>query len=151
MYVILFTMKKFTRRHFLIFLFLFIILALITGYYYKDNVSYENPDLIAENEARAMAQKVGLLVILPTDETPTVATVSAPHLLKDQIFFKEAKKGDIVLIYANARKAVLYDPGVNKIVNISNISIDSKGRSSDPSPSIRYSPVLEKAPNPNEF
>ena len=45
-----------------------------------------------------------------------------PDLLKNQAFFANAQKGDIVLIYANAKKAILYDPVGNKIVDTAPIS-----------------------------
>jgi hypothetical protein len=35
----------------------------------------------------------------------------------------DAKKGDKVLIYTNAKKAILYDPELNKIVNVAPLNI----------------------------
>ena len=63
------------------------------------------------------------MIVLPEDEIPTVATVSDPEKLKEQPFFSDAKKGDKVLIYANAKKAILYDPMANKIVTVAPINI----------------------------
>ncbi len=57
-------------------------------------------------------------MILPNGETPTIATVSDPEALKDQVFFVDAQKGDKVLIYSNAKKAILYRPGDDKIITI---------------------------------
>jgi hypothetical protein len=72
-----------------------------------------------------LVTKVGKLIVLPSNETPTVATVVDPSVLKSQPFFANAKKGDAVLIYTSAKTAILYDPAVNKIVNVAPITIGS--------------------------
>ncbi|MCX7929089.1 MAG: hypothetical protein N2558_05435, partial [Patescibacteria group bacterium] len=53
---------------------------------------------------------------LPNEEEPTLATITDINKLKDQDFFKKAKNGDKVLIYAKARKAILYRPSGNKVI-----------------------------------
>lgn len=68
---------------------------------------------------------VGKLMVLPTDEVPTLATVSDPEKLKDQAFFAKASIGDKVLIYTKARKAILYSPSANVIVEVSPLNISS--------------------------
>jgi hypothetical protein len=55
-----------------------------------------------------------------------VATVSDPEKLKEQPFFTQAKKGDKLLIYAKARKAILYDPAINKIIEVSTLNIGNE-------------------------
>ncbi|MDE2399714.1 MAG: hypothetical protein KGL67_01745 [Patescibacteria group bacterium] len=112
------------RKYFRFFVILFIcIIIAVVGYLYSGRVSYKNPDTVMNAEAKALVDKVDKLAYLPQDETPTVAKVSNPALLKDQTFFADAKTGDVVLIYSNARKAILYDPVANKIVNISTINV----------------------------
>jgi hypothetical protein len=61
-------------------------------------------------------------MVLPADETPTIATVSDPEKLKDQPFFANAKKGDKVLIFSNSAKAILYSPTEDKIVEVAPIN-----------------------------
>ncbi len=61
---------------------------------------------------------VGRLIVLPTDERPTVATVNNLDVLRDKPLFRDAKVGDRVLIYAQAQKAVLYDPDADRIVEV---------------------------------
>ena len=77
-----------------------------------------------QTEAQKLVSQISKFLILPTDEEPTVATVSDPEVLKDQPFFAGAKLGYKVLIYAKAKKAILYDPVVNKIVNVAPINLD---------------------------
>jgi len=79
----------------------------------------------AADQAKQVVDAVGKLMILPTDETPSVATVSDPSQLANQPFFQNAKKGDMVLIYNKAKKAILYDPTQNKIIDVAPSSIGS--------------------------
>ena len=120
------------RRYFpLIMVVLVIILALTSAYFYKQSKS--DPNAASQAEIKSLVQKVGRLAILPTDETPTVATVSDPDALKSQAFFVDAKKGDKVLIYSNAKKAILYDPVADKIVNIAPLNSESATPTTTPS------------------
>ena len=117
-------MRKLIRKYFLlVFVFFLILVGALIGLFYGGEVSYKTPDSIAKSQAKILIEKVGRLVFLPGDETPTIATVSDPAALDNQEFFAEAKKGDQVLIYTNARKAILYDPAANKIVNMATLNI----------------------------
>jgi len=91
----------------------------------------KNPQKIAQQEVQELVSKVSKLIVLPEGETPTIATVSDPEKLKEQPFFANAKKGDKVLIYTNAKKAILYDPVNNKIVEVAPVNI---GETAAPSP-----------------
>ena len=74
-------------------------------------------------EVDSLIAEVGSLIALPTDEKPTVATVSDVEKLKDQPFFKNAANGDKVLIYTNAKKAILYRPSEKKVVEVGAVNI----------------------------
>ena len=100
-----------------------------------------DPQRIAQEEVKSLVIKVGKLIVLPEGEEPTVATVTDPELLKDQPFFANAKTGDKVLIYTNARKAVLYSPEENKIIEVAPVSI---GAAAAPAPAI--TPPAEQLP-----
>ncbi len=82
-------------------------------------------------ESSAVIKAVGKLMVLPTDETPTIATVSDLSKLKDQVFFAKAKVGDKVLIYTIARKAVLWRPSTNQLIEVSALnSTDASSKDS---------------------
>ena len=72
----------------------------------------------AQAEMQALVAEIGKLIELPKGENPTVATITDPEKLKDQPFFANAKNGDKVLIYPNARKAFLYDPSTKKLIEV---------------------------------
>ena len=95
-----------------------------TAYLYNQVKSLKaNPEAKSQEEVAALVAKVGTLIVLPEGETPTVATVNDPEKLKEQPFFAKAKQGDKVLIYTNAKKAILYDPIANKIVEVAPLNI----------------------------
>lgn len=73
-----------------------------------------------------VVSRVGALMLLPSDETPTVATVSDTNALQDQAFFKNAHVGDVVLMYPKTQKAILYSPSQNKIIEVAPITVDTQ-------------------------
>ncbi len=107
------------------------IAAFGSAYYFYNEVSTLKKDSknIAKEENLRLIASIGKLIILPEGETPTVVTVSNPEALKTQPFFAKTKKGDKLLLYATAKKAILYDPENNKIVEVAPINI---GESSKP-------------------
>lgn len=110
--------------------------------YQKAQKILKDPSLVANKEANLLVSKVGKLIELPTDEEPTVATVIDAQKLKDQLFFAKAKNGDKVLLYTNARKAILYDPKENKIIEVAPINIGAQGGT--PSPQVEQPPPKTK-------
>jgi heme/copper-type cytochrome/quinol oxidase subunit 2 len=88
------------------------------------------PEQTAQDEVTRIVKEVSKLIVLPADETPTLATVSDPSLLSNQPSFRDAKKGDKVLIYQGAQKAILYDPVAKKVLNIIRLNIN------DPAPVV---------------
>lgn len=97
--------------------------------YQKSQALLKNPTEAAKEEVRALVAKVGQLIELPQGEEPTVATVSDKNKLKDQAFFAKSENGDKVLIYTNAKKAILYRPSANKVIDVAPINIGSPSAS----------------------
>ncbi len=84
----------------------------------------EGQKQVSQNEAKALKAQVSKLIQLPS-ENPTVATISDIKKLKDQPFFNGAKNGDKVLIFTEARKAIIYRESENKIINSGPIAVTS--------------------------
>lgn len=100
---------------------LILILAIGTSiYFYKKANS--NPQEDAAKELVRITNMVSKHMVLPPNESPTMATVSDPEKLKDQPFFANAKKGDKVLIFSESRKAILFDPVADKIIEVAPIN-----------------------------
>lgn len=102
----------------LILILLVLVLGGVAFYFYRQSTLSDAGTKESIAEAKTLVRKVGKLMILPDDETPTIATVSDPEALRDQAFFVDSKVGDKVLIYSNSKKAILFDPKQNKIINI---------------------------------
>lgn len=83
----------------------------------------------AKEDVKQLIEKIGKLIAIPKDETPTVATVNDIEKLKSSPFFTNAKNGDRVLIYTTAKKAILYRPAENKIIDVGPISIGTPSAS----------------------
>ena len=121
------------------FLFVYIVLcALVVGFagttywYYQKYVTLlsKNPQSQVVDD---LLKNVSRLIVLPENESPTVATVSDLSKLKNQPFFANAHIGDKVLIYTNARKAILYSPTDRRIIEVAPLNIGGTGTSTSAS------------------
>lgn len=116
----------------------FIVAMAAAIYFYSQSVRaqnlLQNPTEAAKEENKKLIEKVGKLILLP-EEDASIATIADIDKLKDQAFFAKAKKGDKVLVFTNAKKAILYDPLANKILEVAPLTIGSA--SASPSAPIR--------------
>ena len=104
---------------------LIIILALFSIFMflqYREAKAKLNPSVAVAKQTTDLVSKVGKLIILPNGETPTIATVKEAAKLKSQAFFADAKDGDEVLVYNKEKRAILYRPSTNQLVNVSSVS-----------------------------
>ena len=120
-----------------------VVLALVGvgAYFAYDYVQDQNakierlsdPQQAAKDEATKVKDLVAELADIPADETPTIATVNDASKLQGQAFFIKAQNGDKVLIFTKAKKAYLYRPSTNKIIEVAPINIgDNEG--AEPAP-----------------
>ena len=98
---------------------------------FQKNLVSSTPDSQASaaqqnKEAADLVAQVGKLIQLPQGEVPTIATVSDPANLIDQDFFKQAKIGDKVLIYIEAKKAYLYRPSAHLLIEVAPITPEAQ-------------------------
>jgi hypothetical protein len=106
-----------------------VVAALIPSVYFyiqsqQAQARLANPNLFAAEEVKKYISEISKLMMLPTGETPTLATVNDKEKLKSQPFFAHAENGDKVLIYTNAKKAILFRPSLNKIIDVAPININ---------------------------
>jgi len=143
-------------------LIIFIILLILVapGYYfyiqYQDTQKLlENPADSAKEEVAAVVAKVEELILLPKDEDPTLATVSDKTKLANQAFFAHAQNGDKVLIYTKSKKAYLYRPSLDKIIDVAPVNIGEQAPpqqpvniagKTTPSPSAKVTPTETPTP-----
>lgn len=116
----------------IIVIFIVIILGLagtVTFYFYNkfQQAQYllQNPSEATKQETRLLTGAISKLMRLPEDEDPSIATVLDRDKLKDQEFFAHAENGDKILLYTKTRKAILYRPSKNIIIDVADMSISS--------------------------
>jgi len=108
-----------------------VILLSLSGYFYyrahrverQMREINENPQAMTQQKTDDLLAEVSQLMLLPTDETPTIATVSDLERLRGQEFFANAAVGDKVLIYTKHAKAILYDPEQKKILEVAPLQL----------------------------
>lgn len=77
------------------------------------------PVAASNDEIGRIVEKVSRHIILP-EETPQVLTLAnINNIKKDQPFFAKAKDGDRLLVYS--QKVIIYDPILDKIVDVAAI------------------------------
>ena len=138
-----------SRLKYIVIFLILLILAVVAVYFYiqyqNANNLLKNPNQQATAEATAIVARVGKLIELPTNENPTVATVSDKSKLANQPFFANAQNGDKILIYPLAKKAILYRPSINKIITVGAANIPTTPQTklqTGVSPTIVPSPTV---------
>jgi hypothetical protein len=130
---------------------LILVVAELSGYLFFQSANTKHTGTPAANqkEQSDLVTKVGRLIQLPDGEQPTIATVSDITKLQGQIFFTHAQNGDKVLIYAQAKKAILYRPSTNKIIDVGPVAITQPTEAASPTqtltPAISISPTSVQA------
>jgi uncharacterized protein HemX len=127
--------KRLTPKKVLVLL-LIVVLAAGAGYFaYKYNQANNeakrlaDPKIAATQQVNDLVAQVGKLVELPEGQTPTIATVTDKSKLSSQAFFKNAENGDKVLIYTQSKRAILYRPSTNKVIEIAPLNIGNNSSS----------------------
>ena len=92
--------------------------------YFEDDVSTtkEGTDT-ATNSIAYIVSEVNKQYLLPEGETPTMALITSLDDLAGQEFFAKAEIGDIVLLYMDAKKGVLWRPATRQVVEVGPIKI----------------------------
>ncbi len=133
------------------------IILLIIGVLVATLIIREQPQVVGLSKGQPQTQlddksliaAVSKLIALPTTEKPTIATVTDITKLKDQPFFKSAKNGDKVLVYSNAKQAILYRPKENRIIEVGSVNINSTTSPSPAAATSIPSPQPSNLPSPS--
>ena len=119
--------KNSSVKNFLIFLFaIFTLLGLAGTYYFfsKYNALRNDPNIVSQKDVDTTVAAVSKLMVLPSEEIPSVATVLDKDKLKDQPFFGGVENGDKLLVFGKAMQAIIYRPSSNKIIKVGPIFIN---------------------------
>lgn len=83
-----------------------------------------HPVSSSQKDLNKVKSQVGKLILLPTDEQPTLATVTDRAKLKDKFLAAKSETGDRVLIYTKNKLVIIYRPNINKIVAVGLLTAD---------------------------
>ncbi len=115
-----------------------LIVGLIAGgfFYYRYTKTPEYAQKKADQEAVVLVEKVSKHMILPEGK-PAIFVVSDPDMLAgQQAFFKGSEKGDSLLVYPEAGKAIVYSSKRDLIVNVGPVTFDKDKLKQVPIPTV---------------
>lgn len=122
-------MDEIDWRKVAILLTLFVVIVGLFGstfYLYTNYKKIKNlvsdPQKLGQVQTKELLAKVKALMEVPNEE-PTVITILDRTKLQQQPFFKLAQNGDRILIFPKAKRAVLYRPSTNKIVDVTGVNL----------------------------
>lgn len=101
------------------------ILIIVAALFWKDIYSYAVYRDPQEREMQRLVLDVRSQAVLPGKEAPGLATVTDVSKLNRGGVLQDAKDGDKVLLYYKAARAILYRPGVSKVVAIGPLILDA--------------------------
>lgn len=138
--------KKFAaiRKRSMLITALIVVLLAAAGFFAYQYINTRNdlnkandPNKASQQETQDLVNKLKKSINLPNEE-PTLATVNDASKLKQQVFFAEAENGDKVLIYTNAKKAVLYRPSTKKVIEFAPVNTgESSASDQTPEPAAQ--------------
>ena len=100
-------------------------------------------------DEKKILEKVSRLIMIPQNESPTIFTVlNADALAKEQSFFLGTVNGDILIVFRQSQKAIIYSPTRKMIVNagpiISSLQTNQTALSADTTKIAPKTPVTKK-------
>jgi hypothetical protein len=112
---------KIQRKYLLFLPVIFILIIAIIGI-----VNYHNTHKFDNQKSPNQVESlVGKHIVLPTGETPTLATITGHDKLDhSSILYTKGKDGDRVLIYVQAGFVYIYRPSIDRIVAVGPVSVD---------------------------
>lgn len=121
------TVKRMNTKKKIITILVFFAVAILAGFMWYQ--WYSTPDKVAareakriETEQKALVAEVKTHIILP-EEWPVIYKINDPTLLaSQQPFFIGSQKDDMLLVYPQSGRAIIYSPSRKLIVNFGPIT-----------------------------
>lgn len=136
---------------------LVLLVVVAVGGYYAWHANVSSGDFgnltpgakLSDSQVTQLIARISKFLVVPADEQPSITVISdADQLAQQQTFYKDAKDGQVLLVYSS--RAIIYDAEANKLVNVGpvvrndNPAPTASGSTSSPSPSATPS-VTPKA------
>ena len=111
-----------------IFIMLFLLSLFVNIFLYfkfkKERVMIIKPQISPQETFSEVPQQINQLIRLPQDEKPQIFPITA-NTLRNQPFVKDARNGDLLLLYLKNQKAILYDPAKNQILKVGSLTFST--------------------------
>ena len=78
----------------------------------------------ADAEKKAILEKLSKLMVLPAGDPVLFKVNDEETMKKQQAFFKDTKNDDVLLVFQESSKAIIFRPSTNMIVNVGPINFD---------------------------
>ncbi len=78
----------------------------------------------AEAEKKVVLEKLSKLMVLPEGDPVLFKVSDQEQMRKQQAFFKDTMNDDVLLVFQESSKAVIYRPSTNMVVNVGPINFD---------------------------
>jgi hypothetical protein len=89
---------------------------------------------ISEREAAKLKVEIGKLINTPQEEPVMALVTNADQLIAEQPFYQGVTNGDVLVIYPQSRKAVLYSPKTKKLINVGPVNVGEASRGAKKEP-----------------
>lgn len=89
----------------------------------KNETEKTNESKSPDDEKKSILDTLAKFIELPSDE-PVIMTISDIEKLKDNPFFANAKNEDKVIVFKDSKRAMLFRPSTNKLVEMQTVSLD---------------------------
>lgn len=114
-------------------------------FYYQYQQALQNPNQQTQQEIQEITQIISQYMELP-DEQANLATVTDKSKFVTQPFFQNAENDDKILIFRDAKRAILYRPSTQKIIDVAPLITD-QNNSANTSETSSSSVNLPAEPN----
>lgn len=91
---------------------------------------------ITEKEAQKVKAEIAKLITTPQEEPVMALVTNADQLITEQPFYQGVTNGDVLVIYPQARKAILFNPRTNKLVNVGPVNVGAPAATGSKEPSV---------------
>lgn len=126
-----------------------VVLVLLAGGLYYRTYQTAGPNNLTNGtstaqtaQLQAVLAKLATHMVLPTGEVPQIGQIDDPvQAAKTQPFVAGAQKGDLLIVYVKALKAIVYSPSRDLIVNVGPVSMNNQAPAGTPTTPTTPTPV----------
>lgn len=109
------------------------------GYYgwMKYNQMYNSPEAItaaqvaeAEEEKKRIMDDISKVMLLPEGDPVLFKVSNRDQMRAQQAFFKDTENDDVLLVFQQSGKAIIYRPSSKTIINVGPVNFDNNAATS---------------------